>query len=72
MKLAYIVDVAGVVYETAVDPKEEKLEELRQRVGARAAGYRLVELGDKEVETVYQKYLEWSIENAFSLFFPEK
>lgn len=53
MRLAYIVDAAGAVYETTVDPKEEKLEELRQRVEARAAGYRLVELGDKEVETVY-------------------
>lgn len=72
MKLAYIVDAAGVVYETAVDPKEEKIEELRQRVGVRGPGYRLVELGDKEVEIIYQKYLDWSIENAFSLFFPEK
>ena len=72
MRLAYIVDAAGAVYETTVDPKEEKLEELRQRVEARAAGYRLVELGDKEVETVYQKYLDWFIGNAFSLFFPEK
>ena len=52
MRLAYIVDVAGVVYETAVDPKEEKLEELRQRVEARGPGYRLVELSDKEVEII--------------------
>lgn len=72
MRLAYIVDAAEAVYETAVDPKEEKLEELRQRVEARGPDYRLVELGDKEVETIYQKYLDWSIGNAFSLFFLEK
>ena len=52
MRLAYIVDAAGAVYETAVDPKEEKIEELRQRVEARGLGYRLVELGDKEVEII--------------------
>lgn len=72
MRLAYIVDVAGAVYETVVNPKEEHLEELRQRVEARGLGYRLVKLGDKEVETIYQKYLDWFIGNAFSLFFPEK
>ena len=72
MRLAYIVDAAGAVYETAVDPKEEKIEELRQRVEARGPGYRLVELGDKEVEIIDQEYTNWFFENALSLFLPEK
>ena len=72
MRLAYIVDAAGAVYETAVDPKEEKIEELRQRVEARGLDYRLVELSDKEVETIDQEYTNWFFENALSLFFPEK
>lgn len=72
MRLAYIVDAAGAVYETAVDPKEEKIEELRQRVEARGPDYRLVELGDKEVEIIDQEYTNWFFENALSLFFPEK